>query len=112
MLTGACMMAIERHLGRKEHDLRQVMAAAVRGLDEEEFQLLESLYEDETPVLIAGHHQEMDFNEDRLRPLRNRGLIETVAEDQSVGRSFRRSRWVRLSELGKIVAEDLPTRHQ
>ena len=102
MLVGACKMAMEGHVGRKEHDKGQVMTALVSGLTESDLVLLESFYRDDAPILISKK-PDSDYYEDRLRPLRNRGLVQTDGDQ-----SLRKSRYVRITELGRLVVEESP----
>ncbi len=44
-----------------------------------------------------------DYYEDRLRPLRDRGLIQTDGDQ-----SLRKSRYVRITELVRLVVEESP----
>lgn len=99
MLVGACKMVIDKCTGRATYDMQYLMEAVASGLGDEDLRLLHALYRQKVPPLISGDPGS-DFYRDRLRALRNHGLIETVP-----GPSFRKSETVRISRLGQIVIE-------
>lgn len=84
----------------------QVTHAVASDLSEKEFRVLQSIYNyypQRTPI---SRHPGSDFHEDKLRGLRNRGLITT-----SNGLSFRRSEYVEITPLGRLVIEDSIASH-
>jgi glucokinase len=98
MLSGACLLAIR---GRREPSSREdIKRALTEGISARELAVLESIYGYSQPTLISKDPGN-DFHEDKLRKLRNRGLIAT-----SDGRPFRRSRHVEITPLGRMVVED------
>jgi hypothetical protein len=99
ILVGACKMAIDGTTGVREHPKSAILAAVVEGLNEEDFRLLRSFYESEK--ILISKDPKSDFFEDRLRVLRNRGLIQSVGN-----RSFRKSTHVQITPLGKIIIEE------
>lgn len=100
MLVGACKMAIDSSANRRAHSKAEIIEVITEALKENDLQLLQSLYRRETHSI--SHEPENDFREERLRVLRNRGLIQTEP-----GPSFKKSSKVRISRLGRIVAEEI-----
>jgi glucokinase len=96
MLVGACLMAMRG--GRQLPDWGDVIRRHTARLDEHQHQILDALRDQPLPI---SKDPGSDFYEERLRPLRNLGLIST-----DTGRSFRTSRLVELTELGRGVADD------
>jgi tetratricopeptide (TPR) repeat protein len=68
-------------------------------LSENDFQVLQSIYNQPRATLIS-HDPNSDFRENKLRSLRNRGLIST-----QLGGSFRNSDSVQITQLGRLVIE-------
>jgi predicted NBD/HSP70 family sugar kinase len=99
VLYGACKMAVERSGGKVEHHKREIIFAIADGLTDRERRILREMYRHGGPVPLSKHPG-ADYNEDRLRRLRNRGLLQTD------GDSFRRSTDVRLTTLGRILVEE------
>jgi glucokinase len=100
ILVGACKMVIDNTIGRKEHSRSSIIDAIIGGLEESHLKLLHSFFQTGMPIPISKDPRS-DFHEDRLRELRNRGLIRT-----SEGQSFRRSANVQITELGRFIAEE------
>jgi glucokinase len=100
MLVGACKMAIDNSSERRVYSKTDMIEILVEGMTESDLQLLQSLYRRKTHIISRDPNH--DFREERLRVLRNRGLIETEP-----GPSFKKSSKVRISGLGRIVAEEL-----
>jgi glucokinase len=100
MLVGACKMAIDASSNRMVHSKEEMIKAITNGMNESDLQLLQSLYRRGTHTISRG--PDSDFREERLRRLRNRGLIETEP-----GESFKRSSRVRITGLGRIVADEI-----
>jgi len=102
VLTGACRMAIEGSRRNVQHSRQQVLAAISGGeLEETDRELLMELYRHGKPVPI-NKHPEGDYYKDKLRTLRNRGLVRTGS-----GLSFRYSDEVEITSLGRIVVEEV-----
>jgi glucokinase len=102
VLFGACKMAIEGSGGKVERSRQQIIAAITGGeLNEDDRLLLEELYVHGAPVAI-NRHSDGDYSEDKLRALRNRGLVRT-----GNGLSFRRADGVEITDLGKVVVEEV-----
>jgi glucokinase len=98
MLSGACLLAIR---GRREPSSKEdIMRALTADISARELDLLQSIYEHSQPTIISKDPGS-DFHEDQLRNLRNRGLIATPD-----GLSFRRSRHVEITRLGRMAVED------
>jgi glucokinase len=98
MLTGACLLAIRGN--RSPSAKADFITAAVTGMSERDFKVLQSLYDYPEPTRI-NMDPGSDFHEDNLRGLRNRGLVAT-----SNGSSFRRSKHIEITQLGRLVIED------
>jgi hypothetical protein len=96
MLVGACLMAMRG--GRQLPDWGDTVRRHIGQLDERQRQILDALHDQPLPI---SKDPGSDFYEETLRPLRNLGLISTDTE-----RSFRTSRLVELTELGRGVADD------
>ena len=100
VLSGACLLAIRRSRGSS---LRaDFIATITTELDGLEIQVLESIYNYYPRLTRISRDPRNAFHEDRLRKLRNHGLIAT-----SNGLSFRRAEQVKITELGRIVVERL-----
>jgi len=101
VLMGACKMAIDGSASRKEYTKKEILDLVVEGLGDKELELLRSLARHDRPVpttTMPGstlHH-------DRVRPLRDRGLVRTDA-----GRGLSKSESVQITKLGKVVVEHL-----
>lgn len=99
-LLGGCKMVVEATTQRREHPKSFILEATSSGLDENDLELLRTIYQAQAPLPISSNPRS-DFSEIRLRPLRDRGLIQTVG-----GESFRKSRAVQITRLGVIVVEE------
>lgn len=100
MLTGACLLALRRNRGG---DVTIDIIGSIRNsLSEDEGNALRSIYNYEPRQTRISGDPANDFHEDRLRRLRNLGLIETVNN-----LSFKRAEFVKITALGRAVAEDL-----
>jgi hypothetical protein len=100
MLIGACKMASDAFKRSSEHTKADIIEAITDGLTEDELQLLRSLYRYESHVI--SRETDNDFRKEKLRGLRNRGLISTEPGD-----SFKVSSRVRITKLGKMVSAEL-----
>ena len=100
MLVGACLLALRRSRGS---DVTVDIIGSTRSsLSEAEGNALRSIYNyAPRPTRIAGDPLS-DFHEDRLRRLRNLGLVETVDN-----LSFKQADFVKITALGRAVAEDI-----
>lgn len=101
VLFGACKMAIEGGGGEVQRTKGQILSSVCADLSENDFSLLKEIYGHGLMVPITDHSGS-DYTKDKLRVLRNRGLIST-----EVGLSFRNSEGVEITELGKIVVEEV-----
>jgi len=106
MLYGACYLAMNQ--GMIGGGVTSSFArAASSGLDDHDWQILRSLQKHGRALINPNPNS--DFREDMLRKLRNKGLIETlVTTDQGqveVGLSLRRSKYVEITQMGRILIE-------
>lgn len=101
VLYGACKMAIEGGGGKVQRTREQILSSVCADLGENDFSLLKEIYDHGNMVPITDHFTS-DYTKDKLRLLRNRGLISTEA-----GWSFRNSEGVKITELGRIVVEEI-----
>jgi glucokinase len=100
VLSGACLLAIRRSRGS---NLRaDIISTIITDLDELEIRVLESIYNYHPRLTRISRDPRNSFHEDRLRKLRNHGLIAT-----SNGLPFRRAEHVKITELGRIATERL-----
>ena len=100
MLVGACLLALRRSRGG---DVTLDIIGSIRNsLSENEANALRSIYNYEPRQTRISRDPASDFHEDRLRRLRNLGLIETVSN-----LSFKRAEFVKIIALGRAVAEDI-----
>ena len=100
VLFGACKMAIDRSGRKVERTREEILSVLGDGLSDDDRILLKELYRYGRPVPITGH-PDSDYSKDKLRNLRNRGLVST-----GPGPSFRLSDEVKISDLGKIVVDE------
>ena len=100
ILVGACKMIIDGTKGAKEHSKRKILESIIEDLNEADYVLLRAFYHTGKPILISKDPKN-DFFEERLRKLRNAGLIQSVGNQ-----SFRKSRHVQITKLGKIIVEE------
>jgi glucokinase len=100
VLFGACKMAVEGGGGKVQRAREQILSAICTDLGENDYILLKEIYRYEKPIPTTGH-PESDYSKDKLRLLRNHGLISTEA-----GLSFKNSNGVKVTELGRIVVEE------
>jgi hypothetical protein len=98
VLFGACRMAIEGENRPVEHGRQEMLAALAAGLKSDDHKLLDEVYEFGAALPIGGH-PDSDYYEDKLRPLRDRGLIRLD------GRSFRKSNTFAITLTGRILVE-------
>ncbi len=113
MLYGACYLAMNKGMigGGKSSFAR----AASSDLDDHDWRVLQSLQKHGRALINPNRNS--DFHEDKLRKLRNKGLIETRATmDQGqvqMGLSFRRSKHVEITQVGRILLEMIvpPSEH-
>jgi predicted NBD/HSP70 family sugar kinase/uncharacterized caspase-like protein len=106
MLYGACHLAMNQ--GIIGGDVTSSFArVASSGLDDHDWQVLQSLRKHGRALINPNPNS--DFHEDKLRKLRNKGLIETlVTRDQGqveMGLSLRRSKYVEITQMGRILIE-------
>lgn len=106
MLYGACYLAMNQ--GVIGGGVTSSLARAVSsGLDNHDWQVLQSLQK--YGQVLINPNPNSDFHEDKLRKLRNKGLIETlVTTDRGQverGLSLRRSRYVEITQMGRILIE-------
>jgi glucokinase len=100
MLVGACLLALRRSRGG---DVTIDIIGSIRNsLSEDEANVLRSIYNYEPRQTRISRDPVSDFHEDRLRRLRNIGLIETVDN-----LSFKHAESVKITALGRAVAEDI-----
>jgi hypothetical protein len=100
MLVGACLLALRRSRGS---DVTIDIIGSIRkSVNEDEANVLASIYNYEPRQTRISGDPASDFHEDRLRRLRNLGLIETVDN-----LSFKRAEFVKITALGRAVAEDI-----
>ena len=100
MLVGACKMLVDSTAETTRRDRSQLLRAILGSLGDGDLRRLRSLYRQPTGWPISKDPGS-DFHEDALRGLRNHGLIQTD------GRSFRRSTKVQITELGRVVVEEV-----
>lgn len=105
MLYGACYLAMNQGMvGGVTSAFAQAVSS---GLNDHDWQVLRSLQKNGRALINPNPNS--DFHEDKLRRLRNKGLIETLARrDQGkveLGLSFRRSEHVEITQLGRILIE-------
>lgn len=99
MLSGACLLAVSRN---RLHVTKQDYFNAARAdISENDFQILQSIYNHHPQPTRISSDPDSDFHEDKLRRLRNHGLIATPG-----GLSFRRSEHVVITLLGRLVIDD------
>lgn len=101
VLFGACRMAIEGTSGKVERSKRDIITAVVERLGAEDWELLDELYRYREPVPV-NKHPEGYYYKDRLRTLRNCGLVRTPN-----GLSFRNADSVEITTLGRIAVEEV-----
>ena len=100
MLIGACLLALRRSRGS---DVTiDIIGSTRNSLSLGEANTLRSIYNYEPRQTRISRDPASDFHEDRLRRLRNLGLIETVKN-----LSFKRAEFVKITALGRAVAEDI-----
>jgi glucokinase len=100
VLFGACRMAIEGMGGAVEISRRHIIETIVDELDADDWTLLDELYWYGGPVPI-NRHPEGPYHRDRLRTLRNCGLLRTRN-----GVSFRNADSIEITALGRIAVEE------
>jgi glucokinase len=100
MLVGACLLALRRSRGGGV--TTDIIGSIRSGLSEDEGNALRSIYNYEPRQTRIARDPLSVFHEDRLRRLRNLGLIETVDN-----LSFKRADFVRITALGRAVAEEI-----
>jgi glucokinase len=100
VLFGACKMAVEGSGGKVQRTSEQILSIACADLNENDFSLLREIYRHGRMVPITDHSGS-DYTKDKLRLLRNRGLIST-----ETGLSFANSEGVEITRLGRIVIEE------
>jgi glucokinase len=101
VLYGACRMAIEGGGVKVQRTREQVLSAACADLGENDFSLLKEIHRHGKMVPITDHSGS-DYTKEKLRLLRNRGLIST-----ETGGSLGNSAGVRITDLGRIVVEEV-----
>jgi glucokinase len=101
VLYGACKMAVEGSGGKVQRTREEILSSLCADLREDDFSLLKEIYSHGKPVPTTDHSGS-DFTKDKLRLLRNRGLISTER-----GLSFGNSEGVKITELGRIVVEEV-----
>lgn len=99
MLLGACRLAISRD--KRHISKRDFSNAAASDVSKYELEILRSICRRHPQPTRISADPDSDFYGDKLRRLRNRGLIVTVGEQ-----SFRRSEYVEITALGRLVIED------
>jgi hypothetical protein len=101
VLFGACKMAIEGSAGRAQRAREEILSGICADLSEDDLNLLKEIRNHGEPVPTTDHSGS-DLTKDRLRLLRNRGLISTEP-----GQSFKHSNSVTITDLGRIVVEEV-----
>jgi glucokinase len=98
MLVGASVMALN---GRTDSStqVESFMKSFVGSITAREFEILSSIGGRPEGTAISPSPLG-DFHEDVLRPLRNKGLVRT-----DEGKSFRKSRAVSITDLGKVALD-------
>ena len=99
VLFGACRIAIEGAGAKVERGRQEIIEVISEQLDDHDWELLKELYQYDGPVPI-NKHEGGYYSKDRLRTLRNHGLVRTL------GVSFRVSDGVEITNLGKIAIEE------
>lgn len=100
VLYGACKMAIEGGGGKVQRTREQILSAVCADLSENDFSLLKEIHGHGKMVPITDHPGS-DYTKEKLRLLRNRGLIST-----ETGGALGNSEGVGITELGRIVVEE------
>jgi glucokinase len=100
VLVGACKIAMEGVSGAKEYTKKQILSALTDELSEDDLGLLHDLYDHGAEAPIGGHPESAIYKE-RLRSLRDRGLIRT-----ETGQALSKSTSVRITDLGRIVIKE------
>ena len=85
---------------RVDNSLIDAANAIASDISQKDFQVLQAIYNHQPRPTPISRHPDSDFHENKLRGLRNRGLIATQA-----GGSFRNSEFVRITQLGRLVIE-------
>ncbi len=101
VLYGACKMAIEGSGGKVWRTREEILSSVYADLRENDFSLLKEIYSHGRIVPITDHSGS-DFTKDKLRLLRDRGLISTES-----GLSLSNSEGIKITELGRIVVEEV-----
>jgi predicted NBD/HSP70 family sugar kinase len=100
VLVGACKVAVSSRDGAGGRRKEDIITAIVEGLDDHDWAILQEIYRYGRPAAISGHPSG-EVHKDRLRKLRNRGLIQTIEN-----LSLRKSESVSLTKLGTMVVEE------
>jgi predicted NBD/HSP70 family sugar kinase len=114
-LTGACKLILDNISDNKKnipskvkakindvwHIEKSLLSSIAKRLNKSLKKRLVILYQMKGPILISKNSKS-DFYENKLRALRNLGLIETIGNQ-----SFRKSTHVRITPLGKTVAGEI-----
>ena len=100
MLVGACKMINDMQRSTSLTIPVSVSGGVTEGLIEHDFEILRSLYTVKRPKRISKNPRS-DFHEDKLRKLRNRGLIRTEGDQP-----FRMSKTVEITQIGIRIMED------
>jgi glucokinase len=101
VLFGACKMAIEGSGAKVQRTREEILSGICADLSEDDLALLKEICSYGRAVPITDHSGS-DLTKDKLRLLRNRGLIST-----GPGQSFRYSNSVKMTELGRIVVAEV-----
>ena len=101
ILIGACKMVLDSTSVRTAYSKNEILDAITDDLDGNSLLLLQEFYRDKKSVLIS-HDPRSAFFTEKLKELRNRGLIRTVEKG-----SISKSNSVEITKLGTIVAEEL-----
>lgn len=101
IITGACKMAIDNLDGHKSLNYESLVALISDELTEAEKEILESLDRQELRTPFS-RDPSSDLDKEKLRNLRNRGLIRTTE-----GLSFKDSRHIELTKLGRVILAEI-----
>lgn len=101
IITGACKMAMDNTIGKQDITKESLLCILKNDLSNEDHKLLKQIYHEDLNIVFS-RDPKSDLNKNKLRKLRNRGLIKTTE-----GLSFKDSQHIELTEIGNIIVKDI-----
>lgn len=106
IITGCCKMAIENTEKKAPTTNDTIIDIMKSGLSQDDYRLLKAMHK-ETLSILFSRDPRSSLDKEKLRKLRNRGLIQTTE-----GLSFKNSRHVELTKIGKILVKNIVDNEQ